>query len=176
MRRHIIKTRPSSWARRGFLIEERYFLSEISRAGARAPYVQAMSRRRISLNANRVKYGWTMREYRRRVYAEYVKVGVREKGKWETYRHYFKATFYDYFTAWKERTPLDPEWETPRKKRLWRVKGEPRAQTTKRKMLQAKVVGLNDKITRAMMRGDQAERRRLESERNRYQMKLDTLR
>ena len=181
MREHIVHTKPESWAKRGFLPEEQYFLSEISRAGARAPYIQAMSRRRISLNANRVKYKWTRAEYRRRVVDDYVRMKQREKGKWESFRHYFKELFWYYFEAWFEKwidkMPLPTEWITPKSKRtFWKLKGETKAQTTRRKQKENRIKDYNEAIVKATIRGDQKERYRLERIRNRLQNELDNMR
>ena len=179
-RRHIVKTRVSSWTRRGFTSEEAYYLSEISKAGAKAPYIQAMIRRRLSLNANRVRYEWSANEYRRRIIEEYQKFGL-PKYKGGNYRWYIDKYFYDYLTALKDKTPKDPEYESPRKKdyRRSRTKtgtSKPKAQTSKRKMLRMKINEYNDRINRAAMRGDQTLRHELERARNRYQTQLDNLR
>lgn len=180
LRRHIPKTRASSWVRRGFLPEEAYYLSEISSAGANAPYIRAMRRRRSSLNANRVKYGWDMAQYRRRVVADYQRVGIRGRsrdrlGRFESYADYFRKVFYDYFTVFKDTTPLIPEWKTPRRKKRIRVKGETKPQANKRRMLRIKIDDFNQRINRASARGDQILRRQLEHERNSYQIQLDSL-
>lgn len=175
MRRHIQKTRQSTWARRGFLPEEFYFLSEISVQGAKAPYIMAMRRRRSSLNANRVKYHWTITEYRRRVVADYQKMGL-PKFIGGSYKQYIQRHFYDYFTEFKDKTPYDPTYESPKRKGRVRVRGEGKAQTGKRQMLSNRITMLNEQIGRASLRGDQKERRRLEAERNRYQIELDNLR
>ena len=176
MREHKVHTKPESWAKRGFLPEEQYFLSEISKAGAQAPYIQAMSRKRISLNANRVKYKWTKADYRRRIVAEYVRMGLRDKGKRESFKHYFNDLFWYYFEAWKNITPFDPEWETPKRKRkFWKEKGETKAQTTRRKQRVQRIKDYDQSIIRATVRGDQKERHRLEVARNRVQNELDIM-
>ena len=51
-----------------------------------------------------------------------------------------------------------------------------RIQTNARKDLQSQIESLNDQIGRASIRGDQAERRRLEAQRNRLQLRLDRMR
>lgn len=175
MRRHIAKTKRSTWARRGFLPEEQYFLSEISRAGAKAPYIQAMMRHRIALNAVRVKYHWTVAEYRRRIVADYQKLGL-PKFIGGSYKQYIIKHFYYYFTEFKDRIPYDPTYESPKKKKRIRVKGVTKAQSSKRGMLVNKIGNFNQKITRAIGKGDQTQRRELERERNRYQTQLDNLR
>lgn len=178
MRRHIVKTLPRTWHRRGFLPEESYYLSEIGRYSAKnAPYIQAMIRQRLSMNANRVKYHWSYYEYRRRVVAEYVKMGVRLPRRKESIRQYLKNTFYDFLNAWKKRILPDfPEWETPRAKRVRRKRGEPKAQATKRQQLNKRYDDTKQKIVRAIQRGDQRERRRLEKELDKIYNQLQNLR
>ena len=173
MRKHIQRTLPRTWIKKGFLPEEAYFLSELTRAGAQAPYIQAMSRHRSSLNANRVRYGWSKAEYRRRVVADYKKLGV-TPFKGGSYAQYLKKHFYDLFTIYKDKTPAT-EYISPRKKRRVRPAGETKAQATRRKMLIDKIAQLNIKINRAIMNNNQVERKRLETQRNNYQNQLDRL-
>ena len=172
-RKHRVKTRPSSWVRRGFLPEEAYYLSEISREGAKAPYILAMRRRRSSLKANATKYGWTKTEYRRRVIADYIKLGMPDKKRLSV-RSYINEYFYDYFTVYKDRTPKDPEYESPRNKRR-KVTKVSRPTTSRAKMLRNKIDELNTKISRASLTGNQRLLRELEKERNITQNKYDRL-
>jgi len=174
-RKHYIRTNPSTWRRRGFLPQESLFLAELTREGMKAPHIQAMMRRRSSLNANRVKYGWTAQEYRERVVAEYAKRGIRQKSKYEPYTQYLKTNFYKLF-KWYQREVPAGDWETPRKKRVHKVTGKIKAQATKKQQLMKKKEDWNDKIVKAMKRGDQPERARLERERNQIQTQLDNLR
>lgn len=175
MRQHIAKTKERTWLRKGFLLEEAYYLSEISRAGAKAPYIQAMIRHRIALKAAARRYDWSVGEYRKRIVKDYEKFGL-PKFKGGNYKQYIKKYLYDYFTEFKDRTPTDPTYESPKKKRRVRIRSGVKAQVTKRQMLGNKILELNDKISRAIMRGNQVQRRELEMQRNRYQAQLDNLR
>ena len=158
-------TRLNTWLRRGFLPQEAIEFSRISAAGMKAPYIQAMIRKRISLNAARVRYGWTKREYRKRILDEYKAKGVR--------RMITPKTIWDYFSWWKDTVPIPDDWTSPGKKRRRRTTR--RVQSTKRDMLRNKISSLNDQITRAIRSNDQRLRRTLELERNRYQNQLDAL-
>lgn len=175
MRRHIAKTHKSTWARRGYLPEETLYLSEISRAGARAPYIRAMTRHRIALNANRVRYGWSVEEYRRRIIKDYEKLGL-PKFVGGSYKQYLKRNFYDILTEFKDRTPYDPEWQTPRRKKMIRIKGEPKAQTSRRKMLYQQLEDNASKQRRVIASNDQRELRQLQKQRDGIQRKIDNLR
>lgn len=164
-----------TWIRRGFLSYEAIKLSAISPAGSKAPYIQHMIRRRISLNANRVRYKWSNREYLHRIMEDYARAGL-FKSKRETYQHFFQRAFREYFLWYKDTTPTDPTWQTPKpKKTVRRRKGERKAQYTKRRMLRKRIDDLNEQIGRASLRGDQRLRRELETLRNSYQMDLDFL-
>ncbi len=164
-----------TWARRGFLPYETIKLSALSPAGSKAPYIRRMIRKRVSLNANRVRYGWSNREYLHRIMEDYARAGL-VKGKYETYAKFFQRAYREYFLFYKDTTPTDPTWETPKpKKTVRRIKGERKAQYTKRQMLRKRIEGLNEQISRASLRGDQQLRRRLEVERNSYQLDLDFL-
>jgi len=175
-RKHVVRTRTSTWERKGFTPEEARWLSEISRAGSEAPYIQALMRSRHSLIAHKVRYGWSTEKYRQMVAKKYEQLGI-APFRGGSYSQYLKKHFYDMLTAYKDRTPYEPEWKTPRKKRYGvRVKGEPKVQTSRRKMIVNKIAELNNKINKAVARGNQRERRLLEKERNSWQTKLDNLR
>ena len=158
-------TRIRSWLRSGFLPEEALEFSRISRTGTKAPYIQAMLRKRRSLNAARVRYGWTRREYRKRILDDYAKKGVR--------RRITSKTIWDYFGYWKDIIPIPDDWTSPRRRRRKTVSRRPL--TTKRDMLRAKIDTLNDQISRASMRSNLSQMRKLEIERNRYQNQYDVL-
>ncbi len=173
------KTSPRYYSRRGFLKPEQYWLSEISIAGRNAPYIKAMVRTRISLNANRKKYNWTTQEFVKRIYREYLRRGVRPKRRWESYADYFKKVFYDYLGWWKDHKDIFPggdDWETPRRKSRKPSKVKPKAQRSRRDMLLQQISDYNDKINRAISKGDQRERAILERQRNNLQNRLDSLR
>lgn len=164
-----------TWIKRGFLAYEAIKLSAISPAGSKAPYIQRMIRKRVSLNANRVRYKWSNREYLHRVMEDYARAGL-YKGKRESYAKFFERTFREYFLWYKDTTPTDPTWQTPKPKRfIRRHKDERKSQYTKRQMLRKRIDTLNDQISKASLQGNQRLRRELEITRNSYQMDLDFL-
>lgn len=164
-----------TWVRRGFTAYESIKLSAISPAGSKAPYIQRMIRRRLSMNANRVQYHWSSLEYLHRIMQDYARAGL-YKGKRENYHDFFQRCFRQYFLYYKDTTPTDPTWQTPKPKRtVRRVKGERKAQYTKRQMLKKRIEDLNEQISKASLRGDQRLRRQLEITRNSYEMDLQFL-
>ena len=167
-------TRKITWAKRGFLSYEQEQLSRLSAAGAKAPYVRALRRRRSSLNANRKRLGWSDIEYLRRVIQDYRRIGLVIKPG-ESLRAFFKRTFWDYFTWYKEHVPSDPEYTSPKPKRRRRVKGEKKAGATKRQMLNRKMSDNERKWIQAIQGGNLKRRRELERERRQIQRQLDKL-
>lgn len=174
-RRHIQRTRPTTWLRRGFLTVEAYFLSEVSGAGAKSPLIQTIIRQRRSLNANRARYKWTPQEYEKRVERLFIRYGVRARNPRETMAHYLYKTFYEYLNAVKADENFE---ETPRPKS--RRKSTPsqkqiKLRSTKKQAIRKKIDIKNDEIRKAMRYGDQKLREKLEKERNRLQNQHDKL-
>lgn len=178
LRPHTERVHSRTWERRGFLPEERYWLSEISRAGSQAPYIRNMIYQRTQhLLNNARRYGWSVSRYREEVAEVYVDAGVRPRRRRESIRHYILDTFYDYLNILKDRVPAGVDYESPkRKRRVRKPRGERVGQTTIRRQLRQHIDDLNTKIGRASLRDDQKERRRLERERNVAQNQLDNLR
>lgn len=173
-RRHIVKTRPNTWQRRGFLPSEVYRLTEISREGMKSDFIQKMIRQRISLKANAARYNWTPAEYQRRVALLYEKQGVRAKRRGESYAGYIDKQFYNYFTALQR--AYSPEGVYNRRKQERRRKPVTKTTAGKRRQLEQKIAGLNSDIGRVSIRNDQKMREKLERQRNRLQMQLDGMR
>lgn len=169
-----IYTTEGRWTRRGFMPEEAREMQYISSEGLKAPYIQAMIRWRISLHANAIRYNWSPEKYRKRIAEHYEQKGVRGRGWFESYAHYFKDTFYRYFKAWQQTPPpkdladREPEWtpgKSPHKKK--RVKAKiPKAKNTRLQSLNQKIADVKAKMVRAINRGDQRTRRRLEKQLN----------
>jgi len=177
LRTHRERTHIGTWKRRGFLPEERYWLSEISKAGSIAPYIRIMVYQRTQhLLNNKIRWKWSERRYREEVAESYEDMGVRARRRRESIRHYILSTFYDYLALFKKQEPEGVEYESPKKRRRARLpKGKRVAQTTKRRQLRQKIDAWNDKIRVASARGDREAMRRLERERNQYQNQLDKL-
>lgn len=165
MRKHIVKTRESTWIRRGFLKQEAYYLSELSRAGAKAPYILALRRHRSALLGAKAKYGWSQREFNKRVIKDYEKL-VLPKYKGGSYKQYLKKHFYDLFELYKDKVPVGKEYKSPTKKDRRKYKIVNKPQKTMKESLQSKLDDNEMKIRQAIASGNQPERRRLEKERD----------
>ena len=170
-------TRISTWLKRGFLPEEAAEFSRISAAGTQAPYIQAMVRKRLSLNAARVRYHWSKRTYRLRIAQEYKNKGVSPQAAFPglVSRKKQSNLIWDYFNAWKWIAPAPDEWTSPKRKRKTTMPSKRSPQTTKRGMLKDKISRLNDQISRAALSNNKPLRRSLELQRNRHQIELDLM-
>lgn len=174
-RKHKTRTHRATWGRVGFLPVEQHYLSEISRDGSKAPYIQAMIKRRRGMLNEAIRDRQSLYEYQRRVLGEYESVGIRAKGRWETYAQYFDRTFYDYLIIYQERY-YDPEWISPKKKRRLQTKGKKaKEENVRLKQLRQEKEAWNDKINKAIQRQDIPELRRLEVQRNKVQNKIDRI-
>ena len=174
--RHRERTRVGTWRRRGFLPEERYYMSEMSRSGTASPAIQGMIKQRVMrLLSNKARYGWTQRQYRLHVVAEYERCGIRARRKRESIRHYILKTYYDYFEYFKKTEPGGMDYDYLEERKMKLLKSDKVKHPTMRKQLKRNIEDWNRKILGAMQRGDQEERKRLERERNNYQRRLDRL-
>jgi hypothetical protein len=167
-------TNAEIWQRRGFLPFEVNALQELHSAtmakGRQAPFIRAMVRHRMAIVANARRYEWNAERFTDYIVSEYSRYGINVEGK---------NSYYDYLTAWKNKWKNnkgqsdDPHWTTPREKR--RVTGEPKVQSTKRKMLFAQKDALIPKYRQAIQSGNDKERRAIERENNRLQYEIDSL-
>jgi hypothetical protein len=118
-----------------------------------------------------VRYHWSAKEYRRRLIQDYAKLGIPEF-KGGNFSWYINKYFYDYFTAWKDKTPYDKEYESPKTKSRIRYKDVSKPQKTMRQAIQQQLDINASKQRQAIGRKDQVELRRLQRERDGIQKRL----
>lgn len=188
VRRFRVRTRESTYTRRGFLDSEARLMSEMSaKRRETSGVIQGMMRHRTAILRESQKSELDIREYNERIYQDYLNMGCRNRIKGETFAHYFKDNYYTYLDGfkkyrankqlknpgfWADAPDYDEQDGVGIKFTL--KKGENKVQKTRLKSLYAD----REKFDQAMIRVtgvDPKEYKRLERERNEVQYKIDEI-